>query len=87
MIHDPSLFLVFKPCDPQDCSGNGKCDKGQCVCEEGWKGTGCEKGDVDCSLKFDATNILSGKDLQITYQRGINDGSESDFIGLYSQFR
>ncbi|XP_075873167.1 N-acetylglucosamine-1-phosphodiester alpha-N-acetylglucosaminidase isoform X2 [Nelusetta ayraudi] len=39
-----STVLCVHPlrCRPADCSGNGGCEGGRCVCRDGWSGSGCE---------------------------------------------
>jgi len=44
------------PCSlncPNECSGNGRCDKGKCVCQQGFLGPDCNKcaPGVDCKKK------------------------------------
>ncbi|KAM6909752.1 uncharacterized protein tnxba [Xenentodon cancila] len=50
-------FLKEKcPCSstcPNDCSGNGQCDKGKCLCQQGFMGPDCSKclQGVECNKK------------------------------------
>ncbi|XP_056113013.1 N-acetylglucosamine-1-phosphodiester alpha-N-acetylglucosaminidase [Rhinichthys klamathensis goyatoka] len=37
------LCVHERLCHPEDCSGHGRCVEGQCVCQQGWSGTGCAK--------------------------------------------
>ncbi|KAK6058405.1 EGF-like domain protein [Cooperia oncophora] len=36
-IHDP----IFLKTNPTECSGNGHCECGKCVCDEGFNGATC----------------------------------------------
>jgi len=39
---------AFVGCHPADCSGNGHCQHGACICRPGWRGNGCNEPDL-CS--------------------------------------
>uniref|UniRef100_A0AAY4B7G3 EGF-like domain-containing protein n=1 Tax=Denticeps clupeoides TaxID=299321 RepID=A0AAY4B7G3_9TELE len=37
-----TVLCVHEPlCQPEDCSGHGRCVEGQCVCHAGWTGPAC----------------------------------------------
>ncbi|KAM9852627.1 uncharacterized protein tnxba [Aulostomus maculatus] len=51
-----SLLKDKCPCSancPNDCSGNGECEKGKCVCQQGFQGPDCSKcaPGADCSKR------------------------------------
>ncbi|KAK7886648.1 hypothetical protein WMY93_026269 [Mugilogobius chulae] len=68
---------------PNDCSGNGKCERGKCVCQQGFTGTDCskvvkEKTKTTGETSSTATKKDSGsKDVsQTKIKKG--DGKDSD---------
>ncbi|XP_047214687.1 tenascin-like [Girardinichthys multiradiatus] len=55
---DMSSLKQKCPCSancPNDCSGNGKCEKGKCICHKGYIGLDCSKcaKDAKCSKEED----------------------------------
>ncbi|KAK5605967.1 hypothetical protein CRENBAI_002731 [Crenichthys baileyi] len=55
---DMSSLKEKCPCSancPKDCSGNGKCEKGKCICHKGYIGLDCSKcgKDAKCSKEDD----------------------------------
>lgn len=45
---------------PNDCNGNGKCERGQCVCFQGFTGTYCSKcaSGSNCDKKGNKENVI-----------------------------
>ena len=74
------LDLVVKKLDPNtnvDCSGNGDCVEGSCVCRPGFGGAMCEYR-LDCSYAADAVAALKAK-ATVDLPNG-----EHGFFALYS---
>lgn len=71
-------FLKEKcPCSascPNDCSGNGECEKGKCICQKGFMGPNCSKCmlGVECSKK--AVKVNTKVTAETTQ---VNKGKES----------
>ncbi|KAM8870572.1 uncharacterized protein tnxba isoform 2-T2 [Spinachia spinachia] len=55
------------PCSancPNDCSGNGKCEKGKCVCQQGFMGLDCKttKGKVKVTVETGTLEVNKDKE-------------------------
>lgn len=64
------------PCSancPNDCSGNGECEKGKCVCQQGFTGPDCSKcaQGVDCNKK--ATKVKTKVTVETVTQENMQD--------------
>jgi len=75
---------VYQPCLSPNCSDHGECVEGACVCDAGWKGEICLVGDVDCEITFNVQNLLVGDPIVVSFAHGQNNGTASDFLGLYN---
>lgn len=51
-------FLGGNPCDEVDC-GNGHCDNGKCICDEGYEGRNCKKEIVPSRVVINTINLTN----------------------------
>jgi hypothetical protein len=87
---DHALFSVSSPievyfdCPVTDCSGHGKCVKGDCQCDEGWKGIDCSIGDGPITISAVTEPRVINSVFDVSWTRPEKIGSVYDFIALYS---
>eukprot|EP00298_Acanthocystis_sp_HF-20_P000029 c10029_g1_i2.p1 GENE.c10029_g1_i2~~c10029_g1_i2.p1 ORF type:complete len:592 (+),score=274.97 c10029_g1_i2:41-1816(+) len=78
-------FTVYNTC-PYNCSNNGKCTKGVCVCNRNWKGSQCDEGIADFTVTLlEKGDLTVGDTIHVNFTRPAGNNTDYDYIGVYGQ--
>lgn len=72
-----SLLKDKCPCSancPYECSGNGECEKGKCICHQGFTGPDCKVAKEKAKVTVETVTLQVNKDSNVAVKEGTQTG-------------